>query len=505
MKRRDFLKLGAAGVATLLVGSRIPFVGVKDAFAATHTLDITITDCIREMVTYNSINTGATCYYWIYKVKVDGAVDVPAEYPGPTIVMYKGDTVTVNITNNLDEPHSFYIPGQFDSGPIAPGATRTGMTLTAGQVGAFLYHDNLNAPVNRVMGLHGAMLVLPTVPVPGHKLTPYENPTPHVQALYDSFGDPDVFPGLAWGEGAGTPPVGTYGTPGYVPPSADYAPACRQYCWITSQSSPNLFAEVGNYAPGLDYPPSQFLQKFLRDPFSPTRQNNIPQYFTVNGQSGFFAHFSPEVTPMARVGEPCVIHLMNAGLWTHSMHIHANHIYVTSVNGVVSDNPVWVDVYKLRPMDLIDYTLPFMRPPDIPNIRGIGRPDTPRVGTVSGKPVYPPSEEVDVYIPAPGQSKAKDANGVEIDLMQRQSPLCYPMHDHSEPSQGAQGGNYNCGLISGMYVIGDRNTLYNDPVKGLTMNFPMDHDFEMMYRYVRGCSDGDFCDEAAGPRPEMPM
>ena len=38
----------------------------------------------------------------------------------------------------------------------------------------------------------------------------------------------------------------------------------------------------------------------------------------------------------------------------------------------------------------------------------------------------------------------------------RLSPVCFPMHDHSEPSQVAQGGNYNCGLISGIVFTGDR-------------------------------------------------
>jgi hypothetical protein len=31
------------------------------------------------------------------------------------------------------------------------------------------------------------------------------------------------------------------------------------------------------------------------------------------------------------------------------------------------------------------------------------------------------------------------------------------MHDHSEASQTAEGGNYNCGLISGVTFTGDRN------------------------------------------------
>lgn len=472
MKRRDFLKLSAAGAATLFVGSQFPFLGVKNAYAVAHTLDITITDCVKEMATHNSINP-ATCYFWIYKMTADGEVNVPAECPGPTIVARKGDSVTINITNTLDEPHSFQIPGVFDSGPIAAGATVTGLTLTLNKSGAFLYYDDLNKPVNRVMGLHGALIVLPTAAASGHKFTPYDNPTPHVQDLYDSFGNPDVFPGLAWHQGD----------------AATLVPAFRQYVWLTHQASPNLFAEVGNHTPGLDYPAAQFTQKFLRDPFSPTKLNNIPQYFTINGQSGFFSHFSPEITPMGRVGEPCVVHIMNAGLWTHSMHIHANHIYVTSVNGVVSDNPIWVDVYTVRPMDRIDYTVPFMRPPDLPNVRGIGRPDTPLTGLTSGKPVWPPVEEFDVHMPPLGTK-----TGTGIELGQRMSPLCFPMHDHSEPSQTAQGGNYNMGLIAGIYFTGDRNTPDH-------MDFPMDEDFAMMFRNIRGCSDGDFADLASGPRP----
>ncbi len=32
------------------------------------------------------------------------------------------------------------------------------------------------------------------------------------------------------------------------------------------------------------------------------------------------------------------------------------------------------------------------------------------------------------------------------------------MHDHTEPSQTAQGGNYGLGMMSGLHFIGDRNT-----------------------------------------------
>ncbi len=481
ISRRNFMKLGSAGVATLLIGSKLPWLGATNAYAATQSLTITITDGIKEMHTKNKVDplggitdpnaNPALCYFWIYQVTADG-VDLPPDSPGPTICAVKGDTISVTIINKLDETHNLVIPGLgFDSGPIPPnGGTVTG-TINASVSGAHMYYDNLNAPVNRVMGLHGGIVVLPNAKASGHNYTPYDNPTPHVQALFDAFGT-TVFPGLKWEEGD----------------ASTNCPPFRQYVWLLNQASPNLFAEVGNYTPGLDYPATQFQQKFHRDPFSPIRANGIPQYFTINGQSGFFSHFSPTITPIGRVGEPIVIHLMNAGLWTHSMHFHFNHFYVIYDSsprdggvrgGGVSDNPIWVDIYNIDPMDTVDYVLPFMRPPNVPTTRGLGLPDPPMT-TSNGHPCWPPIEEMDVHMPDLN-TFALDIDGNNVDLAQRLSPLCYPMHDHSEASQTSQGGNYNTGMISGAYCTGDRNT------PGF-MNFPMEPDFAMMYRNIRGVS-----------------
>ena len=489
MNRRDFLKLSVGGVATLVVGSRLSWLHPGQAYAAApgQTLQITVTDAIKEMVTHNAINT-AECYFWGFQMSIAGAPGtpdtvLPYECPSPTILIENGDSITVEIHNELDEPHAFFVPGIFDSGTdavditdntttypngIPPGKTVRG-TFTPGKSGAFLYYDNLNEPVNRMMGLHGALIVRPRVKAVGHKFTPYDpaDVTPGVQALYDDFGSSNHFPGLAWEEGD----------------PATNVPPFRQYVWVTHQASPNLFKKVGSLPPGEIYPAAQFVNEFLHSPFDPTNAtSDTPQYFTINGQSGMFAHMGPNITPIGRVGEPVVVHILNAGLWTHSMHLHANHFYVTSLNGEVSENPIWVDVYNVRPMDRVDYTIPFMRCPDIPNVRGIGYPDKP-LTTLNGHPCWPPAEELNLFIPAAGERLAADIHGNTIDLKQRLSPLCYPMHDHSEPSQTAQGGNYNCGLISGMYITGDRNT------PGY-MDFPMDHDFAMMYRNIRGCSLG---------------
>jgi len=117
-----------------------------------------------------------------------------------------------------------------------------------------------------------------------------------------------------------------------------------------------------------------------------------------------------------------------------------------------------------------------MRPPDLSNVKGNGLPNA-LLNTINGHPSWPPIEEFDMYMPPLG-TKAKAADGItDVELGQRMSPLCFPMHDHSEPSQTSQGGNYNMGLISGIYFTGDRNG---------TMDFPMDEDFKMAFQNIRG-------------------
>lgn len=493
MHRRDFLRYSGWGIATIVIGgcgsggngsslatstsnsnsnsNTSNNNNSSDPVAAT--LNFSITDAVKEMITHepdSPLPSAAECYFWIFKED-----RFPAECPGPQIFCTEGDRITVNVTNGLDGPHAFFISEMADTGPIAPGET-VSVTFEAKEPGTYLYYDNLNAPVNRVMGLHGAFVVMPREAKSGHKLTPYKEPTDAVQRLYDDFGTAVWWPGLAWHEGDGgtkTPPT-------------------RQYIWLTHQASPVLFAEVGEFAqanPGQDYPAAQFLAAFLSDPFRNTSNdvrtdvspafpvkttlfNRKPHFFTINGQSGHFAHNHASVTPMNRVGEPVLVRILNAGLMTHSMHLHANHFFVTAINNEVQTNPLWLDVFSVRPMEHVDYTIPYMRPPDIPNVRGIGRADTPLAAVGALTPTWPPTEELTRFQPAQGTLVQSFTNPlVQVDIGQQQSPLCYPMHDHSEPSQTAQGGNYNCGLISGIYFIGDRNG---------TMNFPIPHDFQMM-------------------------
>jgi FtsP/CotA-like multicopper oxidase with cupredoxin domain len=460
IKRRDFLKYGLGGAAALIVGSEIPWLMENKAYAGvrTQTLNFHITDAMKNMVTHNSLNP-AQCYFWIYKED-----RFPAECPGPNIFTTQGDVVRLVITNNLDEPHSLFIPGMFNSGPIGPGQTVKKM-FVAKKTGSFLYYDNLNPPVNRVMGLHGAFIVMPRSPS-GSKFTPYDRPTSQVQQLFNDLGS-SHFPGFSWEQGD----------------AATDTPPFRQYIWLLHQASPRLFQEVGELSANNIYSASEFVNKFLNGGLNPNNfiatSNDLrvtpindtfnykPQFFMVNGQSGHFAHNNPFICPNNRVGEPVIIRVLNAGLWMHAMHIHANHVYVISVNGRVQNNPIWVDTFDIYPLGTFDWLVPYMRPPDVPNVRGIGLPDTPLTSLTNPgipgstpHPVWPPTEEMNFFFPEAGTlaDPLSLPGPTNPDISVQLSPLCFPMHDHSEPSQTAQGGNYNLGLISGINFTGDRNT-----------------------------------------------
>jgi Multicopper oxidase len=363
--------------------------------------------------------------------------------------------------------------------------------------------------VNRMMGLHGALVVMPA----GRNGTPYGRrdlrANPRLSRLFADLGRAPHWPGLAWGEGADNPDP----FPG--------TPAFRQYIWLLHEASPMLFAEVGDARPGRNFDAATFMQRFISDRVTlngtnqAPEENRTPQYFTVNGQSGHFVHGSAFMTPHLRVGEPCVIRILNAGLWAHSMHIHANHVYVLAVNNRFrfqqdvlpgqTDNHIWVDTFMSRPLDVFDWLLPYMRPPDIPNARGIGLPDRPRrsnaapidqfgddpatLQTPRANRTWPPLQEVHMCIPPLGTTSG-DGRPMHLPL----SPVCFPMHDHSEPSQTAQGGNYNMGLIAGMNFIGDR-TIDADGVHTSNPNRMVT--FQHAPRVAGARATGP----AAGPRP----
>jgi FtsP/CotA-like multicopper oxidase with cupredoxin domain len=112
------------------------------------------------------------------------------QYPGPTLIVNQGDTVTINFTNYLPQPTSIVFPGQADdpttpadesvtaSGGLclpalggsdclltaeaAPSGGSATYTFTATHAGTYMYHSGTNIELQVEMGLFGAIIVRPT-------------------------------------------------------------------------------------------------------------------------------------------------------------------------------------------------------------------------------------------------------------------------------------------------------------------------------------------------------
>lgn len=129
---------------------------------------------------------GNTVYAWGYADAATGIM----QYPGPTLIVQQGDTVTVNLVNQLPVdglPVSVIFPGQIGvsatCAPAAPAcadgvltkeAGRNGSvsyTFVAGQPGTYLYHSGSQPSLEVEMGLLGALIVRPAGFDPAAKAT----------------------------------------------------------------------------------------------------------------------------------------------------------------------------------------------------------------------------------------------------------------------------------------------------------------------------------------------
>lgn len=347
-------------------------------------VNLSIEEALFEMV------DGTLVYMWAFQDRNNTQSTLP-RMPGPVISAVTGQRVRFTVTNNLDEEHAFSVfdlPGT--EMVIPPGEFRS-VTFEAPAAGTYLYLDHLNAPVNRVLGLHGALVVLPK-----NGNTPYSAATEAVQHLFDDLGTTDHFPRHAL--------------------SAAGWQRERTRIWVMHQIDPRFNVRARN---GEFIDPADLWENFL------------PRYFTINGKSGVFASHDAATTLIGRIGQPMLVRILNSGLFTHSNHLHANHFYVTAVNNQVRDNVFFVDTFTIFPLDRIDWLVPFIRPQDI-----AGDPDRPVRELIPN--------ELRLTISGPHGSP-----GV------RQSPLVYPMHCHNEVSQTAAGGNYPQGAMTHFEFLGD--------------------------------------------------
>ncbi|MDX9895086.1 MAG: multicopper oxidase domain-containing protein [Desulfofustis sp.] len=105
----------------------------------------------------------------------DGFAGQRAQYPGPTLIVKQGQTITVTLTNHLPEPTvSIIFPGQEGvtaiggtAGLLTQESTGPGVTVTysfvASKPGTYMYHSGSNMAKQLEMGLMGALIVRPSL------------------------------------------------------------------------------------------------------------------------------------------------------------------------------------------------------------------------------------------------------------------------------------------------------------------------------------------------------
>ena len=122
---------------------------------------------------YISTPDGGSYLMWGYGIDAGRM-----QYTGPTLDVEQGDTVTVNLSNELTVPVSIVFPGQENvtatgdiAGALTAEAAAGGGTaqysFVADHPGTYLYYSGTNPSLQVEMGLVGALIVRPADAPPG--------------------------------------------------------------------------------------------------------------------------------------------------------------------------------------------------------------------------------------------------------------------------------------------------------------------------------------------------
>jgi hypothetical protein len=328
--RAAFLKAGAGGLVTVAGGAGVlRAVSTTSANAAASTVKVSL--LINEG--YCTMTDGTPV--WMRGFALSSTANSPM-VPGPAIgppissvpygevpFVLSGQPVEVTITNTLADPHSFFIAGIVGPIVVAPGATTTFTFNTPDAPvppGTYIYRDANT--VQRLLGLHGAMVVMPA----DLSRRPY-------------VGRTDLLP----------------------PPTFH-----QQYLWVMHDVDP-VFGEKVRTGQPIDI------------------ATCLPRYFTINGVSGEqsvesrrnLAARTVVPTDSGVTGEGVLYRIVNTGAVFHSPHFHGNHVYILTQNGQIPNlggvparsatgQPLAVekDVFGIQSLGRFEVLLPFHEPLD---------------------------------------------------------------------------------------------------------------------------------------------
>lgn len=213
--------------------------------------------------------------------------DGPMQYPGPTLIVNQGDTITINFTNELGTPASIIFPGQ--AGVTASGGTAGTLTqesngpldtvtytFTAARPGTYLYQSGTRPELQTEMGLLGALIVRPSVP-------------------NQAYNHPDT--------------------------SYDY-----EYLFILTEMDPKVhYAVAAGQMDNIDNTQHRALLWFINgrngpDTLSPPNASWLP-------------HQPYDALARVRIGDTALARVINAGRDLHPFHTHGNHFRLIARDG----------------------------------------------------------------------------------------------------------------------------------------------------------------------------
>ena len=295
MKRRDFLKLSTAGLTSAATASIGLLSWTPRAYAQTISKTLYITE------DYIAMPDGTDVYFKGFSSSAS-----KLNVPGESLIVQEGDSVVVTIINTLTTNHSFVIDGIVDSGVIDGGQT-VKVTFTANSVGTHMYYDKLNAPYNRLVGLHGCLAVMPNG---------------STNELFN-------------------------GSPTFV----------QQYAWVTNDIDPVWHEQISRG----QIPSSTFNPYYFTINGRTMRVPGHPEYGNPDIDSGY----NPETRLEGSIGDRTLVRILNAGMCMHSVHFHANHVEWLAQNNQARSSIWKKDTLLLRNnKGSLDVVYPFEVPPD---------------------------------------------------------------------------------------------------------------------------------------------
>jgi len=243
------------------------------------------------------------------------------QIPGPTLIVTEGQTVTVNLTNNLPAAAgntSILFPGfqvatQGGSAGLLTQEAATGQTVTytftAGSPGTHTYYSGTQGDLQVEMGLYGAIIVLPSQ---------VQNCPANANNLAAEHANNENDFRLA--------------TSAY-----DRADSCydREYLFQFSEMDPLIHsqaaAQVANPCTN-----SAGCMQVATEPYHPA-------YYMINGRSmpddmdsnyaAQYPHQPYNGNPHMHPGELVLLRIIGTGRWQHPFHEHGNHVRILARDG----------------------------------------------------------------------------------------------------------------------------------------------------------------------------